>query len=249
MEKMPKVLFIGAHNDDCEYCAGGVAAMLNELGCETVFLNVACTRHADFDEKTLEAMNKQETDAASVLGASKIITGERGKETYFYTQKNVNIIEEQLLKIKADIVFIHWHEDNHIEHVSTAKCTVDALCLAAVHDYEPREVYAFEAGPNQTANYFNPDFYVDIAGVMDRIKGSLFVFNQHHAVGDGLWREKEIATRFRGHMGHKIYAEAYKIIKFPSGYEDNELLLMKLLQGKFCWAGGGMYPYGRRYFY
>ncbi len=169
MNGMPKILFIGAHNDECEYGTGGVAAMLNELGCETVFLNVACTRHADFDAKTLDKMNKQETDAAKVLGASKIITGARSKEAYFYTQKNVDIIEKRLLEIRADIVFMHWRQDNHIEHVATAKCTLDALCLADVHGYAPREVYAFEAGPNQTSVYFNPDFYVDIGSVIDRV--------------------------------------------------------------------------------
>lgn len=248
MADQPKVLFIGAHNDDCEYCTGGVAALLNEQGCENVFLNVACTRHADFDEKKLEIMNKQETDAAKVLGASKIITGERSKETYCYTQENVDIIEEQLHAIKADIVFMHWQQDNHIEHISTAKCTLDALCLAEVHGYRPREVYAFEAGPNQTAPYFHPDFYVDIEDVMDRIKESLMVFNQHHAVGLGLWTEKEVHARFRGHIAHTIYAEAFKIMNYPQGFDDNDLELMKLLKGKFCWAGTGMYPYGRRYF-
>ncbi len=248
METRAKILFIGAHNDECEYGTGGVAAMLNELGCETVFLNVACTRHADFDAETLRKMNKQETDAAKVLGASKIITGERSKETYFYKQQNVDIIEEQLREIKADIVFMHWQQDNHIEHVAAAKCTLDALCIADVHGYVPREVYAFEAGPNQTSVYFNPDFYVDIGSVMDRVKEGLLVFNQHHANGEGLWEEKEVAARFRGHLAHTTYAEAFKIMKYPYGYGDNELLLFKLLQGRCCWGGGGMYPYGRRYF-
>ncbi|HOU11188.1 MAG TPA: PIG-L family deacetylase [Clostridiales bacterium] len=243
-----KVLFIGAHNDDCEYGAGGAAVLLKDRGCETVFLNVACTRHADFDAETLAKMNRQETDAAEALGASKIITGDRSRETYFYTQKNVDIIEEQLHQIKADIVFMHWQRDNHIEHVSTAKCTLDALCLADVHGYAPRETYAFEAGPNQTSAYFNPDFYIDIDGAMERVKKSLLIFNQHHANGEGLWREKEVAARFRGHLAHRTWAEAFKIMKYPYGYDDCELLLPKLLKGSFCWAGGGMYPYGRRYY-
>lgn len=249
MKDKPKILFIGAHNDDCEYGTGGVAALLNELGCETVFLNIACTRHDDFDEKTLARMNKQETDAAAVLGAKKIITGERGREAYSYTRANVNIIEEQLLDIRADIVFIHWHQDYHIEHVAAAKCSLDALCIADVHGYAPREVYAFEAGPNQTSAFFNPDFHIDITSVMERVKESLMVFDQQHAHGPGLWREKEIATRFRGKMAHCPYAESYKIMKYPYGFEDVELWLPKLLKGKFSWNGGGMYPYGRRYYF
>lgn len=249
MKKSPKVLFIGAHNDDCEYGAGGAAALLKSAGCETVFLNVACTRHAAFDGETLAVMNKQETDAAAVLGASKIITGERTRETYFYNQQNVDIIEEQIHRSKPDIAFMHWHHDNHIEHVAAAKCALDALCLADVHGSRPREVYAFEAGPNQTSNYFNPDLYIDIGSVFDKVKESLLVFNQHHANGKGLALEKEVAARFRGHLAHTTYAEAYKIMNYPYGYEDNELMLPKLLKGRFCWAGGGMYPYGRRYYF
>lgn len=249
MTDKPKVLFIGAHNDDCEYGAGGVAAMLSALGCETVFLNIACTRHAVFDEQTLARMNKQETDAAAVLGATKIIIGERGRQTYAYTQDNCDAVEEQLHILKPDIVFTHWHQDYHVEHVAAAKCVMDALCVADVHGDRPREVYAFEAGPNQTSVFFNPDFYVDIGEVVPLVMQSLRVFNQHHANGEGLATEKEVAARFRGHLAHTQYAEAFKIMKYPYGYEDNDLLLMTLLKGRYCWSGGGMYPYGRRYFF
>lgn len=240
-------LFIGAHNDECEYGTGGTAVLLKERGCETVFLNVACTRHADFDPETLARMNRQELAAAELLGASKIILGERSKEAYFYTQKNVDRIEKQLHRIKPDLVFIHWHQDNHIEHVAAAKCSLDALCLADVHGDCPREVYAFEAGPDQTSTYFNPDFYIDIGDVFAKVRESLLMFNQQHADGKGLALEKEVAARFRGHLGNRTYAEAFKIMKYPHGYDDCELLLPKLLKGKFCWAGRGMYPNGRSY--
>ena len=32
-----KVLIIGIHMDDCEYCAGGTAALLSQKGAEVVF--------------------------------------------------------------------------------------------------------------------------------------------------------------------------------------------------------------------
>ena len=40
LEQRPKVLVIGAHVDECEFCAGGLSMLLAEKGCEVVFLNI-----------------------------------------------------------------------------------------------------------------------------------------------------------------------------------------------------------------
>lgn len=245
---MSKILFIGAHNDECEYGTGGIAALLSHAGHEVMFLNVACKRHSVRTPERLKVEEEMERRAAEILGAKKKIVGDRSSSAYFQTPENTEIIMNEIIAFKPDIVFMHWPKDNHIEHREVSRATLDALCLAAVRCVIPSETYAFEAGPDQTMQYFQPDIYIDITEAAPLVEKSLKTFDMEHANGEELWREKEVCARFRGHLAGVKYAETLKIIKFPTGFEENELLLPKLLKGKFSWHNVGMYPWGRQYF-
>lgn len=248
MTEKKKIMFIGAHNDDCEYGTGGIAALLAQQGHELLFLNVACKRYSERTPERLKIEDEMEIRAAEILGATKKIVGDRSSKAYYRTPENTEIIMNEIVAFKPDIVFMHWPKDNHVEHIAVSKCTLDALCLAAVRRAVPNETYAFEAGPDQSVQFFHPDIYIDITSVAEKVEQSLKTFDMEHANGEGLWREKDVCARFRGHVVGVKYAEALKIIKFPTGFENNELLLPKLLKGKFAWHNVGMYPWGRQYF-
>jgi LmbE family N-acetylglucosaminyl deacetylase len=244
-------LFIGAHNDDCEYGAGGLAYLLAKKGYKVVFLNVACKIHADLSGDAFALYYRQEISAANSLGAEKIIVGDRDGGIYEYGGENIRLIKEQIERLRPDLIYIHWPKDNHIEHMEVSKCSFAAISLAAHQAscrFDNSEVFAFEAGPYQTMVYFYPDFFINVESCMDKIRESLTTFDQVSANGQGLYVEKEVSARFRGHIAGWKYAEAYKIVKFPSGARDPELLLPKILKEDFRWAGNNFYPWGRQYF-
>ena len=130
-----------------------------------------------------------------------------------------------------------------MEHRQVAKDSFEACCIAAVHGAKIKEIYAFEAGINQSVPYFVPDFRICIAEAMPTIKESLMCFNQPTAGGAGLCREKEKGASYRG-CG---YSEGFRIIKFPSG--NDGFLLKELLNDYWRWEGYGMYPAYNRYYW
>ncbi len=248
MKMEPRILIIGAHNDECEYGLGGVTWLLTQRGCKVRYINTSGLWHKPGHTKEeSDEWVRQENRAAELLGADKIVLGDR-ELNLCETGREVSLeIEKIMLDFKPDIVFLHWPKDNHLEHRISARCAYDALCIAWVHGAKVKEAYAFEAGPNQTSDYFAPEFAIDIADAMPAIKESLMQFDQPTAKGPGLWREKEMAAHYRGYCYGMQYAEVYKLLKLPNGNDD--FLLKTLLADKFRWNGNGMYPaFGERFF-
>jgi LmbE family N-acetylglucosaminyl deacetylase len=242
-----KALFIGAHNDENEFCNGGLTRLLQKKGFEIVFLNIACGWRKGWElrsDDTLKKFAEQDIKAASILGAKKIILN-YCKEKNFFTADDACISEimNTASGIDPDVAFIHWPKDNHPDHVEVSMASMRALSYST-----DCEIHAFEAGPYQTMMYFYPDFFIDITDFMDKVKESLSMFDQPTAKNQWLISEKEKVSYFRGHMSGFEYAEAYKLIRFPSPGKNQELLLPKLLGRYFKWAGNGQYPWGNQYF-
>ncbi len=241
MEQPIRVVMIGAHNDECEYGLGGVTRLLTDRGCRVKYINTSGLWHkaaGPAQEKT--TWQQQENAAAQILGADKVVLGDRDRSICEDGEAVILQLERLLLEEMPDIVFLHYPRDNHLEHRISAKSAYAAICLAAVHGAHIREVYAFEAGPNQTSDYFHPDFAINVTDVMPQVRQSLMLFDQPTAKGSGLWREKEIQAQYRGHIVSFPYAECFKIVKYPNGNDD--FLLRQLLREQFRWYGNGMYP-------
>ena len=246
---MSKAIFIGAHNDDCEFGAGGMAYFLAKQGWELLFLVPAGLWHKkDATAEEIARWEKEEQEAAAILGAKKIVLGDRMRAYYESGQKAVLEIEKVILDFKPDVAFIHFPKDNHNEHRMVAKDSYQALTLACVHGCRLKEIYAFEAGITQSVQHMRPDFSIDITEAMPTLEKSLNCFNQPTANGAGLFEEKNVITSFRGkyYRGSAPYAEAYKIIKFPSGNADFSIK-PAVMEG-FRWCGDPMKPaYGELY--
>jgi LmbE family N-acetylglucosaminyl deacetylase len=249
-------LFIGAHNDEIEYCAGGLAYHLSQCGFIVHFLNVACKHrvskknpHADTiraayaDAETCAKLRQQDMRAAEVLRAKKMIIGKSDDNFYMCTPDSIRAIIDVVEDIDPDIAFIHWLVDNHFEHSEVAKASFRALA-----GFSSCEIHAFEAGLWQTVVHFHPDFFINIEPCMEALRESLMVFDQPSASGPWLAKEKEQVATFRGNLSGYRFAEAYKIISFPPGDRSPEMMLPKLLQTDFRWAGVGQYRWGSRYF-
>lgn len=238
-----KALFIGAHNDDCEFNAGGTAALLSKLGCEIMFVNIASIWHGEnISEETRKEWEIQEIESAKILGAEKIQTADRYSGLYMENDAEVKKLARFIVDYSPDVCFVHWPNDNHIEHREVAKVSEKALCLAHVWGSKVQEVYAFEAGADQTSDYFKPDFFIEIDEVMDTLHKSLMCYKQNTADGSGLCHYKDMLAKFRGSQCLKNYAEGFKIVKYPNG--NNDFIIRDLLKDYFHWSGNGMYPAG-----
>jgi len=258
MELKKRLLVIGAHNDDPEFCAGGLCALLKEQGWDIRFICVSHKRRwskkqeGSEVERTYrdpEAMARyleQDMRSAEILGAEKmhLIPPDNTLGFCAYDEKAIRSLIDEIEDFEPDIALVHWLKDNHFEHVESAKMAMTALSYSKVDC----EVHAFEAGPWQSSVYFLPDFTVDITHVMDPLNESMMVYDQITAKGENLVREKEALARLRGHMSGFRYGESYKILRFPCG-NDPEMILPKLLGEKYRWGGSRQYMWGNQYMF
>ena len=239
-----KVLAIGAHIDECEYGVGGISSLLVAGGHTVRFVNPATFLHVE--ENRRGEMKAQSDAAAAVLGVEKSVwMNEQRAKTWLCDIPNITRVQEEIETFKPDILFIQWPRDNHPEHAEVARASYLALSNALT--VKVHEVYAYEAGPNQTMMFFQPDFTVDISGSFDAAADSLRCFATTNANGDRLVHEKEICAAFRGHQNGQKLAEAFRIVKFPDGGDD--FLLRQFAGPLFRWCGNRQYPaFGREYF-
>jgi len=237
-----KAMFIGAHLDECEYGPGGTAALLVERGIECFFYNPATFLHEPPTPEEMAMKMDQSDRGAAILGVKKEVYPNDEKATSWEcTPEHELLIQKKIEEYQPDILFIQHAKDNHVEHVAVAKATYYALCQASLHCHV-KEIYSFEAGPDQTLLYFHPHFTIDITSTMPKVDKCLLCYNHAFADGNGLMKEKHIGANYRGHFVGVEYGEAFRIIKFPDNGED--FILRKVLEDKFHWNGNMQYPAG-----
>ena len=239
-----RVLCIGAHIDECEYGVGGVSTILIEKGHTVRWLNPATYLHVK-DERRAE-MRAQSDAAAQVIGAEKITwPNEQHDKTWVCDKENIMKIQQEIESFKPDIMFIQWPKDNHPEHAHVALASYYAISNAL--SVKIHEIYAYEAGLNQTSDYFVPDFTIEISGVFDRVGDSLRCYATTNANGDELVMEKRIQAQFRARQNGQKLSEGFRIVKYPDGGDD--FYLREIAGDCFRWCGCRQYPgLGREYF-
>ncbi len=244
----PRILALGAHNDDCEAGIGGISALLHQQGCEQLYINFACMWHkADLTDEQKAEWAQQEIDAARILGAEKRVMGSRDGGFFEPSTALIRELAAAIVEFDPQIAFLQWPLDNHAEHRMAADVAYKALCLAHVEGSHIREIYAYESSLWQTGRYFSPDIHIDVSSVMDVWEKSERTFAQNTANGDHLWKCDRLQSEARGLACGFPAALPLKIVKLPDGNDD--FLLRQLLGDKFRWAGNGMYPaFGQPYF-
>ena len=203
--KYKKALFIGAHPDDNESCAGGTMIRLQQQGCDVVSVYLT-SGEAGIKGKSHEeaaAIRREELKAAcKVMGVryrwmtqidgSTEITQERYQEM-------LKVIEEE----KPDVVFTHWPIDGHRDH---------RICSMLVFDVWRKkgdfDLYYYEAETGHQTRNFSPELYVDITAVADKKHEALNCHkSQNPEVIMGDWHND--MELFRGKESECNRAEAF----------------------------------------
>ncbi len=160
-----KALFIGAHPDDPETCAGGTMILMKQLGCDvvSVYLTAGESGIAGKSHDEAAAIRRVESaDACAVMGVRSLWVGqidgyaEVNLERYAQMKK---IIEQE----HPDVVFTHWPIDSHRDHRACSLLVYDAW-RQLDHSFE---LYYFEAMTGMQSMNFTPDEYVDISTTVD----------------------------------------------------------------------------------
>jgi LmbE family N-acetylglucosaminyl deacetylase len=169
-----RVICFGAHPDDCELKAAGVAAMWAAKGHKVKFVSVTNGDIGHWRESgpALARRRKDEVEAAAkVLGIETEVLDIHDGELE-PTLANRKAITRLIREWKADIVMSHRPNDYHPDHRYTGVLVQDAAYMVAVPKLLP-DVPALKKNPvflYYSDRFQKPNpFHADIAVAIDEV--------------------------------------------------------------------------------
>ncbi|UCE99623.1 MAG: PIG-L family deacetylase [Planctomycetota bacterium] len=179
-----RIIVFGAHPDDCEGRAGGVAAMWAAQGHHVKF--VATTNgdigHAEMAGGPLARRRiKEVKEAAKVLGIDESVVLDNHDGELMPTLENRKKFVRLIREWKADIVMGHRPNDYHPDHRYTGVLMQDAAFMVTVahfcpdvHQLAKNPVFLYLSDNFQKPNPFEPDIAVSIDEVFEKKADALW---------------------------------------------------------------------------
>jgi LmbE family N-acetylglucosaminyl deacetylase len=172
-----RIICFGAHPDDCELKAAGVALMWAAQGHHVKFVSVTNGDIGHWRDAggPLARRRKAEVEqAARILGITTEVLDIHDGEL-LPTLENRRTITRLIREWKADIVMSHRPNDYHPDHRYTGVLVQDSAYMVAVPNFCPdvpplksNPVFLFYPDGFQKPNPFQPDIVVSIDSVMEK---------------------------------------------------------------------------------
>lgn len=166
-----KVLFIGAHPDDCEVYGGGTAALLARMGHEVKFISVtngSAGHHRLTGGELINRRRQESMTAARILGVAYDIFDNPDGQLMPTLENRYRMIQS-IRDWQADVVVTHRPNDYHPDHRYTSQLVQDAAYMVMVPNIvmqsqplRKNPVFLYFADHFQKPNPFSPDIAVAI---------------------------------------------------------------------------------------
>src|SRR5437773_10107490 len=187
-----RIICFGAHPDDCEIQAGGVAALWTAKGHKVKFVSVTNGDIGHWREAggPLALQRKAEVEAAArILGITTEVLDIHDGEL-LPTVENRRAITRLIREWKADIVLCPRPKDYHPDHRYTGVIVQDAAYMVTVPFFCPdvpplkdNPVFMYYSDDFQKPNPFRPDIVVSIDSVIDKKLDALAVIESQFLEG------------------------------------------------------------------
>lgn len=172
-----KVIVFGAHPDDCDINAGGVAVLFSRMGHKVKFVSLTNGNkgHHTMQPDQLAARRKKEMqEAARILGIEYVNLDNDDGEL-MPTIENRKAVIKLICDWKADIVISHRPNDYHPDHRNASIIVQDAAYMVSVPLMYPggepllqAPVFLYMPDRFKKPNPFSPDIVVDITSVAEK---------------------------------------------------------------------------------
>ena len=177
IKEKSRIIVIGAHPDDCEYAAGGTAALLSNMGHAVKFVAVTNgdAGHQTMKGQELAARRYVETqEVAKRLGVTYDVLDNHDGALLPTLEVRLQIIKK-IREWNADVVIAPRPNDYHPDHRYTGVLVQDAAYMVEVPNVAPEvpalrktPVFLYAQDHFQRPNPFRPDIVVDISNVYER---------------------------------------------------------------------------------
>lgn len=172
-----RIIVFGAHPDDCDLGAGGLAALYTSLGHKVKFVSLTNGNkgHQDKGGGTLARIRyKEAKEAGRRLGIEYDVIDNHDGELLPTLENRMRVIEAIRLW-NADIVIAPRTNDYHPDHRNTGILVQDAAylvivpnILSSVPALAKNPVFLYVRDRFQRPNPFRPDIVVDISSVFQQ---------------------------------------------------------------------------------
>ena len=138
LNKYSKVLMIGAHPDDCEIYAGGLARLLVEQGSSVTFWIMADGRYGDREdispENLVSIRRKEQEDAAKILGVG--FSFFRFNDYHIHDSDPVRFkMVGRIRQEKPDLIVTHRVFSGHPDHIATGQIVQNSMAMLNKGNY------------------------------------------------------------------------------------------------------------------
>jgi len=200
-EKGGRVLLFGAHPDDIEVGAGGLAARLSDEGAEVTFAVVSIPNHTE--QRRAEA-----AAAAEVIDANLFVLYEEKpcRVEDIAMHELVRRFDQIIGDVRPDLVITHSANDLHWDHGLVNRATVSALRRT------PCDLLAYLSSPEMNAQSRSMgNCFADISGYVDAKVNAIACHKSQLARLD-LDSSRDLA-RAMGRISGYEYAECYEVLR------------------------------------
>lgn len=179
---MLSILAIGAHPDDCDIKAGGVAALYRALGHQVHFVSVTDGRsghHQKSGDELASIRRIEAANAGKALDVSyEVFSHPDGalKPTLDARYEMIALIRQR----RPDLILTHRPNDYHPDHRATSQLVCDAAYMVTVPPVVPsvealryNPVIAYFSDDFQRPYPFTPTVAVDIEPVIEKVVDAL----------------------------------------------------------------------------
>jgi LmbE family N-acetylglucosaminyl deacetylase len=187
-----RIICFGAHPDDCEIQAGGVATMWAKKGHKVKFVSVTngdIGHWRDAGGPLARRRKAEVEEAAKILGITTEVLDIHDGEL-LPTVENRRTITRLIREWKADIVMSHRPNDYHPDHRYSGVLVQDAAYMVTVPffcpDVQPLKdnpIFFYYPDSFQKPNPFQPDVVVSVDSVMEKKLDALGVIVSQFAEG------------------------------------------------------------------
>ncbi len=215
-----RIIAFGAHPDDCEIKASGVAAMWAKMGHQVKFVSVTNgdIGHYEMAGGVLAQRRTGEAEACGqLLGIAESVVLDNHDGELMPTLENRKTIARLIREWQADIVLTPRTNDYHPDHRYTAILVQDAAFMVTVPYFTPNTpripknpIFLYYADRFQKPYPFEPDLAVDIGPAGDQkwacmaaMRSQFSEWNawldgyDHEVPEDEAGRKAYIASRFQ----------------------------------------------------
>ncbi|WP_200942799.1 PIG-L deacetylase family protein [Dyadobacter sp. Leaf189] len=169
------IIVFGAHPDDCDLGAGGIASIYSSMGHKVKFVSLTNgdAGHQDIGGGELARRRLAETkEVAKRLGISYDVLDNHDGEL-FPTLENRLAVIRKIREWNADVVIAPRTNDYHPDHRNTGVVVQDAAylvivpnILSSVPPLTKNPVFLYFRDRFQKPNPFRPDIAIDITNIL-----------------------------------------------------------------------------------